>query len=267
MIFNSRKINLFLMAVGISAVAVADQSAAQEAYRQVLESRHLQSNGRGDSGGNRGGGNRGGGGRNNDDRGGGGNGNGNGNGRGSSSNDRNDGRNNPLDGDYLIRFNKVSLIDRFDSDRDILPLKVGDFPVRGNTLDILKRKTIAVSVTGLDDYEVQLDVLDVIENGRYMNGYPTHATSDKDSIFWDKFLEVCEMQLARMQNPDAPASSIGLPLPGIWEGYNLDMVAQAVRDEVSNQLYSLPMNIIPKKIILSNIDHPTLYFGPLVLIS
>jgi len=216
----------------IGAAAAADQPAHQEAYRKMLE-RQMQSSQRGGgNGGNNRGGNRGGGGNNGggNDRGG----KNGGRGRDNSGDGSDDGRNPPLDGDFLIRFNKLSFIDIFDSDRGLLPLRVDDFPVRDNTLDILKRKTKAVSVTDLDDYEVKLDVLDVIENGRFMNGYPTHATSEKNSVFWDKFLEVCEMQLARMRDPNAPASSISLPLPVIWEGYNLDMVAQAVRDEYPN---------------------------------
>jgi len=212
--------NLLLLVAVIGAVS-ADQSAGEKTYRQMLESQ--------------GGGSRGGGGGNGGGNGTGNGGNGRGNGRGrNSSNSRDDDRNPPLEGDYLIRFNKVSFLERFGSDTDVLPLRINNFPVRGRTMDVLQRQTNAVSVTNLDDFEVQLDVLDRIENGRFMNGYPTHATSDKNSIFWDKFLEVCEVQLVRMQSPNGPASSIGLPLPYIWEGYTLDMVAEAVRDEYPN---------------------------------
>ena len=235
MFLRSCKMNLLLFVATIGAVS-ADQSAGLEAYRQMLESQGGGSRGLG--GGNGGGNGRGGGG-NGRGGGGGGGGNGGGSGRNNSNSDDIDDRNPPLAGDYLIRFNKVTFLERFGSDTDVLPLRVNSFPVGGRILDVLQRQTNAVSVTPLNDFEVQLDVLNRIENGRFMNGYPTHATSDKNSIFWDKFLEVCEVQIVRMQSPNGPASLIGLPLPIIWEGFTLGQVAEAVRDEVSNLIYIL----------------------------
>ena len=89
-------------------------------------------------------------------------------------------------------------------------------------------------MTKLDDYEVKLDVLDLVENGPHMRGPPSHATSDfSNTNFWAHFQHVCEMQAIRMADENADAElTIGMPLPDIMKGYSLAEVAEAVHDEV-----------------------------------
>lgn len=137
-------------------------------------------------------------------------------------------------GDYNIRFSKVPFLDLSDPDISILPFHADDFPLKKKTLNILKDQTNCHSVTGLDDYEVKLDVLELIDNSLYILDYPLHPTSDKNSPYWRDFLHVCKVQVARMRNPNASPSSIGMPLPDIWYGYSLADVAEAVHDEYPN---------------------------------
>jgi len=138
-------------------------------------------------------------------------------------------------GDYDIRFNKVPFNDNYDANNSIFPLVRTSFPIKEPLVEILKTQTSCPSVISLDDHEVLLDVMDLIENGHGMRGFPTHATSDNDSDFWKHFQHVLVIQITRRGNEDADAkTTIGMPLPDIWENYSLKMVADAVHDEYPN---------------------------------
>jgi len=223
----SRQICVLMMSLSVAIVS-ADQTPGINKYRQILKDRRrAQQGGGNNSGGGNGGGSNGGGGN-----GGGGNGGNGGGGNGGGGNGG--GGNGSGGGDYNIRFNKIPFIDAADADSGLFPLRSRDFPLRGGNINIMKTKTLCGSVTGLDDYEILVDVPTLITENEFMHGYPTHATSDKSSVFWDQFEEVCYIQLKRLQNGNAPASSINLPLPEIFAGFNLDMVAEAVHDEYPN---------------------------------
>lgn len=138
--------------------------------------------------------------------------------------------------DLGIRFSKVAFPPGTEdaASQVTLPLTVNDFPIdpsNDDLLDLLK-ESMCPSVTRLDDYEIFFDVREILE-GDVVGGYPLHASSDIDSPFWGYMREVVEMQaLRRVNNGSDPAIDV-MPLPEIWSDFTLDMVAEAVHDEVS----------------------------------
>ena len=62
-----------------------------------------------------------------------------------------------------------------------------------------------------------------------IGGEPTHPTDDPDGPYWKELLEVVNVQLARRRG-DNPRNL--MPMPRIWDGYDIHQVAEAVHDEV-----------------------------------
>lgn len=163
-------------------------------------------------------------------------------------------------GDMGIRFSKIAF--PVDSEIELaLPLTSDDFLISAQNdelLDILKT-SLCPSVVKLDDYEVYLDVQQLIET-EFVGGYPSHAENDLDCPFWDLFREVVKAQAARRNNSGQDPAIDLMPLPIIWEGFTLKMVAEAVHDEYPNYHQSLNLsrligdgnvfvdnNVIPKR--------------------
>jgi len=139
--------------------------------------------------------------------------------------------------DLGIRFSKVAFRPGKEDFANLVdfPLKAEDFPIdqsNNDLLDILK-ESMCPSVTRLDDFEIFFPVREIIE-GDVVGGYPVHASSDPNSPFWGYMREVVEAQALRRVNAGSDPAIDVMPLPDIWNGYTLDVVAEAVHDEYPN---------------------------------
>jgi hypothetical protein len=133
----------------------------------------------------------------------------------------------PAPDDLLIRFSKIvfpldsSLYDT------VLPLGPEDYPVRGALADTLKFDSIAHSVMTRDDFEV--NNVDLASYIQAIGGRPSFPSSDSSADFWEEFMEVLEIQEARISGT-VPTANL-MVLPDIWAGKSLHDVADAVHDE------------------------------------
>jgi hypothetical protein len=130
--------------------------------------------------------------------------------------------------DLGIRFSKIVFpLDPtlYDS---VLPLGPEDYPVSGKLAHTLKFDSIAHSVMTSDDFE--MNNVDLSGYIQAIGGYPSFPSSDSSAEFWDEFMQVLEIQEERRSGTVSPAD-IGIVLPRIWTGKNLDEVAEAVHDE------------------------------------
>eukprot|EP00592_Proboscia_alata_P009693 CAMPEP_0194358446 /NCGR_PEP_ID=MMETSP0174-20130528/5645_1 /TAXON_ID=216777 /ORGANISM="Proboscia alata, Strain PI-D3" /LENGTH=435 /DNA_ID=CAMNT_0039128755 /DNA_START=50 /DNA_END=1354 /DNA_ORIENTATION=+ len=137
--------------------------------------------------------------------------------------------------DIGLRFSKIAFPDGQDSGAVSFPLISSDYPIYPSNDDLLDnlKSSFCPSVVKLDDFEVYLDVLELIES-EFVGGYPSHASSDPSSPFWDYMREVIDIQVARREDNGNLKAHEFMPLPTIWSGYTLDMVAEAVHDEYPN---------------------------------
>lgn len=127
--------------------------------------------------------------------------------------------------DLGIRFSKVEFYADSYLPEGFLPLTADEYPVTDDVKEILSQSK-AVSLVLPDDYECAgadtEKILDAI------GGFPSHPSSDPNDPYWDQLRTVVEVQHLRRNG--ASTESV-MPLPDIWEGYNLDQVAEAVHDE------------------------------------
>jgi len=141
------------------------------------------------------------------------------------------GNNSRSGNDIGFRFSKVAFPDG-DGGID-LPLDDRNFGSdNSDLLDVLK-DSYCPSVTKLDDNEVYLDVPAMIQSD-FVGGYPSHPSDSATNEFWAYLEEVMVMQEARRANDGNDLASSFMPLPHIWKGYSLAMVAEAVHDEYPN---------------------------------
>jgi hypothetical protein len=123
--------------------------------------------------------------------------------------------------DLGIRFNKVG-----DEAAD---LGIYDYPLEMATAKWLRSSTSAVSIVHPDDcMECPSDDEFFTELIESIGGEPTHPTMDPKSPYWQELREVVAVQLRRRNNivPNAV-----LPMPNIWDGFDIHEVADAVHDE------------------------------------
>ena len=161
-----------------------------------------------------------------------------------------------VDGDLNIRFNKIPFPGGAPS--GFFPLEATDYPVRGETADMLQTQSRGASVVLADDFELHKE-----QPGDYIQaigGLPSMPNTDPNHEFWAELQEVVDMQVARKNNVNP--SSI-FRLPNLWEGYSIARVADAVHDEypgfhqaeLMKQFWSegvsLDYNIVPFR---SNLD-------------
>lgn len=133
--------------------------------------------------------------------------------------------------DLGIRFNKVDFFadESPPQGRNPMPFQPEDYPLDRSNVDWL-RETKAVSVVSvLDCHECTRSPAELV---RKIGGLPSHPVADPTAEYWEELLEVVNVQIARRAGDD-PRN--WMPLPAIWEGYNIDDVAKAVHDEVRVQ--------------------------------
>jgi len=131
--------------------------------------------------------------------------------------------------DIGFRFSKIAFPDQLGN----VELPADLFPdENSDILDVLK-DSYCPSVTRLDDDEVYLDVRALIKSD-FVGGYPSHPSDSKTDEFWAYLDEVINMQAVRRVNNGNDLAIDYMPLPDIWEGYTLAMVAEAVHDEYPN---------------------------------
>jgi hypothetical protein len=135
----------------------------------------------------------------------------------------------PAPDDLRIRFSKIEFPLDPDLSNSVLPLRPGDYPVRGTLAETLKFDSIAHSVMTRDDFEV--NNVDLSSYIQAIGGRPSFPSSNSSADFWDEFKEVLKIQQARRSGLVSPAD-LGMVLPNIWNGKTtLDDVADAVHDE------------------------------------
>jgi len=119
-----------------------------------------------------------------------------------------------------FRFNKFSVPADVNLDK---PLGPADYPIMGELYETLKL-TDAISVINQEDYEVKMDIATLINA---VGGLPSQPEADSTAPFWEKLREVMDVQDARRNDPNTPIFT----LPDIWEGSDLNQVADYVHNE------------------------------------
>ena len=131
--------------------------------------------------------------------------------------------------DLGIRFSKVEFFDENNKPPGAhLPFRPEDFPISMDDARWL-RDTQAVSIITEEEcpeHECNIPFETLIES---VGGLPSHPSDNPKHQFWDELCEVVEMQENRIAGVD-PLSV--MPLPKIWDGYDIHDVAEAVHDEV-----------------------------------
>lgn len=130
-----------------------------------------------------------------------------------------------------VRFNKFGLLD--EAYRPYLPFGKDEYPISNNDtiVDMLKTKTDAISVVHERDYEIKLNVAELIGN---VGGFPDHPTSDLNAPYWDELNKVIDMRVRTVNYLNQRAKnhiSDVMQLPLRWENYTMDDLAEAVHDE------------------------------------
>ena len=143
------------------------------------------------------------------------------------------GRQEALDDDLGLRFNKMPLMDGIKPNNLVsgfFPFGPGRyFPMEFEDAIILRRLTTSVSVIHPDDCDLcsisGLSPEELIAASKVEITYPS---SDPTSPFWDELWEVIVVQLHRLD--DKPVEDM-MQLPTIWPNYDMEAVAEAVHDE------------------------------------
>jgi len=115
-----------------------------------------------------------------------------------------------------LRFNKFDMNDPTTE----MVVGRGAYPMEGDLAKLLRRQSDAVSVVSTGDYGLR---------GRnfadYINVRPSHPG---DPEFWDELEDIVDFQLHRRSNSSV---SLVMEVPELWAGWDIDTVAQAVRNE------------------------------------
>ena len=142
-----------------------------------------------------------------------------------------------------IRFDKITYVDGIPPPGDNpRPMTARDYPITLPTADFL-RQTEAVSVIQQDDCgECDIPTRDLI---RAIGGLPTHPprTPNRSDPYWDDLYEVIEVQQGRLDDADP---TLYMPLPKIWEDFDIHQVAEAVHDEVRNSAVDMKIWNTPR---------------------
>ena len=135
-----------------------------------------------------------------------------------------------------IRFNKITYINGTPPLGDSpLPLTAVHYPVTLQTAEFL-RQTTAVSVIQQDDCgECDIPPEDLL---RAIGGLPSHPPfhPNPNDPYWAQLLEVIQVQQGRLNDADP---RLFMPLPKIWDDYDIHQVAEAVHDEVREKSHGL----------------------------
>jgi PAP2 superfamily len=158
-------------------------------------------------------------------------------------------------GDLGMRFNKFEFTSPFPPD-NWAQLTIEDYPVQGETAQVLKRDTTAASVVTEEDHQFNHDCRRTAhEYVLASGGYPAMPNRDPEHAFWAEFDEVVDWQLFRRLNVDPNAL---FRLPDLWKDSNISQVSESVHDEypgslqatftqwlVSDKTLKLDQSIIP----------------------
>ena len=121
--------------------------------------------------------------------------------------------------DLNFRFNKFTVPAGVDLPS---PLTARDYPIRDGVYKNLK-KTDAVSVINQSDYEVDMDVRNLINS---VGGLPSYPMNDENAPYWEELREVIEVQDKRIND-----ANVFFQLAKIWEGSDLGQIAEYVHNE------------------------------------
>ncbi|GAX28267.1 hypothetical protein FisN_27Hh082 [Fistulifera solaris] len=127
------------------------------------------------------------------------------------------------EGDLNVRFNKITYPDGEPAALQ-LPLTMEDYPITAETGAILRTQSLADAVVLEDDFDMRGK-----DPSRYVNalgGPPTFPNEDPNHPFWDDLEEVVDYQIIRRENGTTPFT-----LPMIWDGYDINDVADAVHNK------------------------------------
>lgn len=127
-------------------------------------------------------------------------------------------------GDLGVRFNKIPFPN--GAPPGFFPLSERDYPVRGDIADILQEQSLGASIVTTRDFELHGDrPEDYIQK---IGGLPSMPNSNPEHPFWKELEEVVDAQLDRLGGVNPTAI---MTLPALWEGFNIEQVADAVHDE------------------------------------
>ena len=154
-------------------------------------------------------------------------------------------------GDLNIRFNKITFVDgEAPPGINPLPMEFDDYPLDRETAEWL-RQTQAVSVIRYRDCgECDIPTHELIAE---VGGGPTHPSTDTSDPYWEELWEVVQVQQARLRGDDP---TMVMPLPDIWDGYDIHDVADAVHDEVS-LCFSAPIQQLQTTIHILTVASPS----------
>ena len=130
---------------------------------------------------------------------------------------------NAEEGDLNIRFNKITYPDGVPQGLE-LPLTMEDYPIAGETAQLLRSQSLADAVVLQDDFDMRgKDPARYVEA---LGGPPTYPNQDPNNPFWDDLEAVVDYQILRRANGTPPFT-----LPVLWEGYNMSAIAEAVHNK------------------------------------
>ncbi len=127
------------------------------------------------------------------------------------------------EGDLNIRFNKITYPDGEPASLQ-LPLTMEDYPITAETGAILRTQSLADAVVLEDDFDMRGK-----DPSRYVEALglsPTFPNEDPNHPFWADLEEVVDYQIVRRENGTTPFT-----LPMIWDGYDINDVADAVHNK------------------------------------
>ena len=134
----------------------------------------------------------------------------------------------------FVRFNKFGVI---DNSFQGLPLGPDSYPVSDNedVITFLMEGTDAESVVNdKTDFEIIYNVEELID---VVGGPPDHPSSNFTAEYWDKLNFVINLRNRKGSAYASTALAKQLQLPLRWADFTVDDVAEAVYDEVSQEIW------------------------------
>ena len=133
----------------------------------------------------------------------------------------------PLDPyDLGLRYNKIKFKDDIVPKGAMLPMMPEDYPLDLATAQWFRKSLCPSIIVEADCSECDISFKYLIDS---VGGLPSNPSSDITSPFWENFREVVDMQEKRLKNASV---SEFIPLPVIWQGFNISDVADAVHNEI-----------------------------------
>jgi len=133
----------------------------------------------------------------------------------------------PLDPyDLGLRYNKIKFKDDIVPEGAMLPMMPEDYPLDLATAQWFRKSLCPSIIVEADCNECDISFKYLIDS---VGGLPSNPSSDITSPFWENFREVVDMQEKRLNNASV---SEFIPLPVIWQGFNISDVADAVHNEI-----------------------------------